>query len=79
MELINESKNEFVDISSEEYRIYHFPLTEGGPVRIDNPLYLSAGKNGHRLLDAEGISHYIPSGWKHLSWKSKQGKPHFVK
>lgn len=76
IELNNTSKNEFVSISSEEYRVYEFADRE---VRIEAPLYLSVNANGHRLLDANGISHYIPKGWVHLSWKAKTGAPHFVK
>lgn len=28
---------------------------------------------GHRILDGDGKSHYIPAGWRHLSWRSKTG------
>lgn len=74
---VNDSKNEFVDISSEEFRVYRFPT---GDVRIEAPLKLSvAPSGGHRLFDAAGLSHYIPKGWIQLSWRAKEGKPHFVK
>jgi hypothetical protein len=77
MELRNESKNVFVDISSEEFREYQFKEFE--TIRINSPLYLSISKNGHRILDAEGTSHFVPGGWIHLKWKAKENQPHFVK
>jgi len=73
----NASVNVFVDISSEEWRRYDF--ASGVPVVIDHPTHLSVSKNGHRILDAQGISHYIPLSWIHLSWKAKPGQPNFVK
>lgn len=74
---INESELEFTDISSEEFRTYDF--TESGSVTIKNPLYLNVSKNGHRLFDDDGVSHYIPYGWRHLYWKARPGKANFVK
>jgi len=74
---INESTNEFVDISSEQYRAYVFP--NGDTVTINNPLRLAISAGGHRLFDAQGVSHYVPKGWFHLMWKAKDGSPHFVK
>ena len=74
----NESTFDFTDISSEEYRIYEF--NNGKTVMITEPLKLSVSKSGgHRIYDNAGISHYIPQGWLHLSWRSKPGKPNFVK
>jgi hypothetical protein len=72
----NESGLDFQDISSEEWREYVFD--NGTSLRIDNPLKLHAGENGHRIYDSEGISHYIPLGWIHLKWKAKEGRPNFV-
>ena len=64
---------EFVDISSEDYRTYQFNETL---IRIEKPVKLNVSKSGgHRILDSEGISHYIPTGWQHLSWR---GSPPFV-
>ncbi|KWT98360.1 MULTISPECIES: hypothetical protein [unclassified Variovorax] len=40
---------------------------------------LSASESsGHRLLDAEGVSHYALGGWVHISWKAKEGHLNFV-
>lgn len=76
VELINESTNKFVDISSEEFRTYTFPQ---GAVRIDYPQQLSVSPGGHRVFDGSGNSWYIPKGWISLNWKAREGQPHFVK
>lgn len=77
MELRNESGLAFTDISSEQYRTYDFGDVK---VTINEPLALNVSKSGgHRLLDGQGDSHYIPPGWKHLFWRVKDGLPHFVK
>lgn len=72
----NETAHEFKDISSEAYREYTFA---GGVVRIEAPTHLHVSKSGgHRLLDAAGFSHYVPSGWIHLRWTAKPGAANFV-
>lgn len=77
-QFINESNLDFTDISSEQYRIYEF--NNGKTVMITEPLKLNISKNGgHRIYDASGISHYIPQGWLHLSWRAKPNQPNFVK
>jgi len=69
---------EFTDISSELYRKYEFPT--GQVVKIDFPLWLHVASSGsHRIIDAQGFSHYIPWGWGHVLWKVKDGSPFFVK
>lgn len=76
--MINTSELEFVDISTEKFRIYEF--ARGERVRIDSPLQLHVSKSGgHRIFDEHGISHYIPSGWIHLYWRAKPDQPNFVK
>ena len=76
--MINNSGLEFTDISSEEYREYVF--LKGETITIEKPTHLHVSESGaHRLLDARGVSHYIPSGWVWLSWKAKEGQPNFVK
>jgi hypothetical protein len=77
-EFRNESGLEFTDISSEQSREYEFP--GGNKVVIDSPMKLHvSASGGHRIFDAEGISHYVPSGWIHLSWLADDSAPHFVK
>lgn len=66
----------FIDISSEMYRVYEF---SGNRVEIDMPVALHISDRGsHRILDAKGVSHYIPTGWIHLYWEAYDGQPHFV-
>ena len=75
--MINSSDLNFVDISSERYRIYEF--SNGNKITIDRPLFLNVSKSGgHRILDMKSISHYIPTGWIHLYWQVFNGKPNFV-
>lgn len=65
------------DISSEKYRCYEFFKKV---VKIENPLLLNVSKSGgHRVFDAQGVSHYVVPGWSHLWWEVNDGKPHFVK
>jgi hypothetical protein len=79
IELRNQTKFQFTDISNESERVYQFPDEED--VIITEPVWLSVSPNsgGHRILDAAGICHYIPYGWIHLYWLPKAGQPHFVK
>jgi len=73
----NDSGLKFIDISSEAERTYQWG--DGKKVVITNPLRLNVSKSGgHRLFDENGTSHYISSGWIHLSWKVKEGQPNFV-
>lgn len=74
--LRNDTDFEFVDISSEVWREYTF--NDGNVVHIEAPLHLSVTESGHRILTQDGLSHFVPTGWVHLAWKSKDGEPHFV-
>jgi hypothetical protein len=67
---------EKVDISGkEEYRTYKFAEGEFiHEIIIKKPVFLIVSNNGHRLLDEEGISHYVPYGWIELSWKNVEGR-----
>lgn len=66
---------EWVSIASEVWRAYVFPEQT---VVIDYPTELSVDEDGHRVLDAQGISHFIPYGWGQLKWETKEGHPKFV-
>lgn len=79
MEFINNSNLQFNDISSEEFRTYHFP--KGEKLFIKNPLFLHVSlSGGHRIFDKLGNSYYIKpdEGW-YIKWKAKKGEPNFVK
>ena len=79
IELRNSTDHTFTDISSEEWRKYTFP--DGEVVFIANPAWLNVNpkSGGHRLLDQQGESHYVPANWLCLTWKALDGQPHFVK
>jgi hypothetical protein len=73
----HETSHKWADISTEKYRVYEF---SDKSIRIDEPLTLSVSQSGgHRVFDAFGVSHYIPSGYRHLYWQVKDNQPHFVK
>lgn len=73
----NATDAKFYDISSEAERTYNF----GGKgfVKVRSPLRLSVSDNGHRIFDAAGQSHYIPTGWVQLTWTVRPEEPNFVK
>jgi hypothetical protein len=77
MELRNNTDLEFTDISSEEWRKYVTPF---GTYDVQSPTHLNVSENGHRILDAEGVSHFIDtSKGFFISWKAIGNNPHFVK
>lgn len=70
---------EWKNIAEESYRTYLFPaqdefFTKLVEVRIDNPVLLSVDYNdgGHRIIDTNGKSYYIPAGWVCLFWESHE-------
>lgn len=65
----------FKRICTEAWREYTF--AGGEVVRIEEPLELHVSANGHRILDGDGVSHYVPLTWVHLKWKVKDGEPSF--
>ncbi len=80
MELRNQTELEFTCINSERQRVYSW--ANGGSVVINLPEWLNVSQSGgHRILDSRGVSHYIPCGWIHLSWRpcDEENGPHFVK
>jgi len=90
IELRNETDLEFIDISSEKERTYHFPIMHNPEphsnkkghvyITIHEPQWLSVSKSGgHRILSKKGTCFYIPPMWYFLSWEPKEGQPHFVK
>jgi len=67
----------FKDITSELSRTYRFPGDEF--VEIKNPIAINVARGGgHRVIDDEGKTHYIPKGWIELMWHAKDGEPHVV-
>lgn len=81
IDLENETELDFTAIHSEQWRRYEFLDVSGhvSALTIIRPQWLHVSRSGgHRILDRDGVSHYIPKGWIHLSWKSFPGTPHFV-
>lgn len=79
IKFVNDSGRVFDDVSSEEFRQYNFP--NGGIYIVENPLMLNvSGSGGHRLFDAQGLSHYVQpqEGWS-IVWKARRKQPNFVK
>jgi hypothetical protein len=67
----------FDSLEDEFSRSYVFPNKE--IVTIYAPVMLNVSESGgHRVLDNDGVSHYIPSGWIHLYWKVKKGTDPFA-
>jgi hypothetical protein len=68
---------DWINISGELYRIYEF---KDKNVTVNDPIALNVSKGGgHRVINADGESFYIPSGWYCIRWKAREGVPHFVK
>lgn len=60
---------EWKRIDHETYRTYVFRNNQ--LITIVKPMVLNVSKSGgHRVVDAENVSHYIPSGWIHLYWET---------
>lgn len=77
MTVTNNPDLKFKSIETEQFRVYEF--VDGSSFKINDPVALHVSESGgHRVLDKQGISHYIPSGWVHLYWKSKDGQPAFL-
>ena len=74
----NATSHRFDDISSELYREYVYA---DHTIRIDNPVALNVNysSGGHRVWDAQGVSHYVQTGWKEIKWEVNKGDPHFVR
>lgn len=76
-DLRNKGSYTFFDVSTEEYREYVF--LGKGTIRIDNPVAVAVSKSGHRVLSADGVSHFISGDFDMVYWIVKPGAPHFVK
>ena len=76
VELRNKSGHKFRTIIG-AVRTYHFP--GGEEYVIDQPRFLHVSDSGgHRILDSEGVGHYVPAGWLAVSWTVAADEPHFT-
>jgi hypothetical protein len=66
------------DITTELWRQYSV-VADGKIVniKINEPvrLYVKRSENGdsHRVVDGEGVTHYIKANWFALAWKGRDG------
>lgn len=54
------------DISSEVWREYEY--TDGYTIRLDPVTLFISDSGSHRVQTPDGVVHYIPPGWRRLSW-----------
>lgn len=78
---VKHSKLNFKDISTEAYRVYHYP--DGSSFRIDNPRYVainssSMGGHAHRVINGKEHSFYVRPGWNAIEWSVFKDEPHFT-
>ena len=71
-----EEEMKFTDIAGlEDWREYDFGV--GRVYRIDNPEQLHVKRkpegDSHRLIDAQGIRHYVPAGWIGMRFAGQWG------
>lgn len=78
-DLRNNTEHQFIDISTEQYRIYYNPAGEV-LIHIAEPVALAVSPSGHRVLDSEGVAFWINTDdFSVVEWKSYDGAPHFIK
>lgn len=71
---INHSGYEFIDISNERVREYHFV---NKILRIDEPMFLYISESGgQRIVSKRGRCLYVPSGFLWIEWRTYDNKPH---
>ena len=66
----NEKRQDMSDIATESWREYTY--TDGYTVFVDNPSKLLVRDSGaHCVVDKDGVTYYVPDGWRLLRWKDK--------
>lgn len=61
-----------LDISTEDWREYVY---KDNSYRIEKPikLYIREGGTGHRVLDAAGVTHWVPINiWHVIKWSAPE-------
>lgn len=78
-DLINNTNATFTSLNDDwrEYDIVKDGVLH--TIRIEKPRFLNINPRhfAHRVLDAQGVAHYIPCGFIALRWKVADGTPHF--
>jgi hypothetical protein len=79
MKLVNNTELVFATLE-DDWREYDY-VVDGKVVtfRVVNPRHLNVHPQhgAHRLLDANGVAHYMPGNFTALRWKVAPGTPHF--
>ncbi|AIK68465.1 hypothetical protein P10VF_252 [Rhizobium phage vB_RleM_P10VF] len=66
---------DFSSLESEACRVYTFD--DDFDFIIESPIALHIRESGaHTVIDSHGIVHYVPTGWRVLSWDPKPGEDH---
>jgi hypothetical protein len=76
---VNATTFDWLDLTDELWREYVFP--GGHTIRIEAPAKVaikapsvgSVGGGSHRVIDANGGSHYISYGWLAIRWQVREG------
>jgi len=73
----------FSGITDEQWREYTYPVGKGlVTIRLRAPVGLHVTKkpegDSHRVITADGHSHYMRAGWVHIEWMVKSGKMPFT-
>ena len=77
LEKTEDLEAKFNDISGlEEWREYIWK--DGSTYRIEKPISIFIKRNelgdSHRLVDAQGVRHYVPAGWLAFRFVGKWGR-----
>ncbi|QGZ14241.1 hypothetical protein PP940_gp172 [Rhizobium phage RL2RES] len=66
---------DFSSLESEDCRVYTY--NDDFEFLIESPIALHVRESGaHTVIDAYGLVHYVPAGWRVLSWDPKPGEMH---
>ena len=78
-ELINTTPLEFTELQDIVREYVYVVEGQQVVVRIQRPRFLNVNPHhgAHRIVDADGTCHYLPSGWLTLRWEVEEGTPHF--
>jgi hypothetical protein len=64
-------------VTSELWREYVWEDGFTYKVTLPERLYVKRKESGdsHRVVDADGVVHYVPVGWRILRWTNKPNQP----
>jgi hypothetical protein len=60
----------WIDLSMEETRTYHFP--DGSTYTVDKPSKIYIKESGsHKIIDKNGLNHYVRPGWNAFTFEGE--------